>query len=593
MRTKTKSKIPLMTLLFSILLSMFYGVIFSSQILGFFGLYKSPWSTILSVVIGCAAFILYLKTGSKEYFDVYTIDSNRSNWLEIVFFISGSVFFLFLIFLPIVFWPYTPIKNVLNWDVGLYHFTKAVELFKSGSMWDLSIPYGQYPLGYESLFAQGLSLTGNEILFGLIHALTILFLLVALWMVMKRYTRLPGGLLWFCAVTLLFSGKFVQAGNPWHNLIIHIFTVGKNDLFINTAILGAIASSSITRKGLPLATHNLGLAMLSMIILSVKPNGILVVIGIWAISTILTWVNKGVFPYGKREIFLYGLIIFPGLLWVFRNIFVMNRLFSTGLSKLMKWSIANNLGNPYFYKYLPKTFIFVVIVGVFLIGLSLWKKKISWSFSALYMVLFVSFILSPTSGFFGGLDYPTSIRWRFGLALLLLSFICLMMLLEPLWDFIFSIISRERWRLGLISLVIIIFTLISINVFKAFFSIETKRAIILKDQFSEPVGVNGYYSAYDYIQKNIRNSVIQIENGMLYYIYGPGYTNTPIKSGYPLGNSDLVLQSEPDYFLVIRDNWWSKKEDSGSTDLISNLSNSEDWIYLYQDPKAVLFQRNK
>jgi hypothetical protein len=60
-----------------------------------------------------------------------------------------------------------------------------------------------------------------------------------------------------------------------------------------------------------------------------------------------------------------------------------------------------------------------------------------------------------------------------------------------------------------------------------------------------------------------------------------------------LGSPELVPQSIPDYFLIFKDNWWSKKEDPGSIDLISNLSRSEDWIYLYQDPKAALFQRNK
>ena len=166
------------------------------------------------------------------------------------------------------------------------------------------------------------------------------------------------------------------------------------------------------------------------------------------------------------------------------------------------------------------------------------------------------------------------------------------MLLDPLWDILFSIISKDKWRQGFISLAIIVFTVFSINKFKAFFSIEVERAIILKDQFSEPVGVDGYYSAYDYIQKNIRNSVIQIENGLPYYVYGPGYTNTPTKSQYPLGSPELVPQSIPDYFLIFKDNWWGK-DDTSYTKLISNMSNSEDWIYLYQDPKAVLFQRNK
>ena len=51
---------------------------------------------------------------------------------------------------PNINWPNNTLEDRLDWDAGEYHFPKAVELYKTGSVWDFSISYGEYPFGYES-----------------------------------------------------------------------------------------------------------------------------------------------------------------------------------------------------------------------------------------------------------------------------------------------------------------------------------------------------------------------------------------------------------------------------------------------------------
>ena len=116
---------------------------------------------------------------------------------------------------------------------------------------------------------------------------------------------------------------------------------------------------------------------------------------------------------------------------------------------------------------------------------------------------------------------------------------------------------------------------------------------ILEDQFAQSVGVDGYYSAYDYVQRNIRNAVIQVENGLPIYLYGPGFTNTPTKLQYPVGAANLVEQSEPDYFVIFRTRW---QEDPNGVvgefpDYLNVESWMEKWSLIYQDEQGRVYER--
>jgi hypothetical protein len=90
------------------------------------------------------------------------------------------------------------------------------------------------------------------------------------------------------------------------------------------------------------------------------------------------------------------------------------------------------------------------------------------------------------------------------------------------------------------------------------------------------VGVDGYYSAYDYVQKNVRNSTVWVENGLPYYVYGTGYTNT------------VSRENSADYIVVIKTDWFGE----GGVD-IPIYFNPEEWqnhySVVYEDPQGIVF----
>ena len=105
--------------------------------------------------------------------------------------------------------------------------------------------------------------------------------------------------------------------------------------------------------------------------------------------------------------------------------------------------------------------------------------------------------------------------------------------------------------------------------------------IVLRDEFREPVGVDGYHSPYDFVQRNIRNSVVEINGGVFYYMYGPGYTNRPTKGQYPLGRAYMLPQLDPQYYVVI------PHGDAFPTTPEWDAK----WKLIYQDPEGLVFER--
>jgi hypothetical protein len=95
----------------------------------------------------------------NSFFNASKKSSRTNEFLAITLYIGGIILFFLIFFIPLVLWPYSPVNDTLTWDAGLYHFPKAIEMYKSGSAWDLSIAYGDYPFGYESLLGFTLCLT--------------------------------------------------------------------------------------------------------------------------------------------------------------------------------------------------------------------------------------------------------------------------------------------------------------------------------------------------------------------------------------------------------------------------------------------------
>jgi len=103
-----------------------------------------------------------------------------------------------------------------------------------------------------------------------------------------------------------------------------------------------------------------------------------------------------------------------------------------------------------------------------------------------------------------------------------------------------------------------------------------EKVIVLHDEYDHPVGVDGYYSAYDYVQKNVHNSVVIIENGLPFYLYDAGLTNT-------------VTRSRPaDYILYLQTAWTGPR---GYPDMLAGGDWAKTWRLIYEDEEGRVYQR--
>ena len=94
----------------------------------------------------------------------------------------------------------------------------------------------------------------------------------------------------------------------------------------------------------------------------------------------------------------------------------------------------------------------------------------------------------------------------------------------------------------------------------------------------EPVGVDGYYSAYDYVQRNAHDAVVWVENGLPFYTYDAEFSNT------------VSRQQAADYVLGFRTDWWGEGR-TGYPDLIEELQGNVSYETVYEDVQGVVLRK--
>jgi hypothetical protein len=568
-----------------ILLGVLYGCMAAGQILGFTRLYQLPWVIILSLafsIASCWALLKYAKPFLKSVLETGS-GSGAQRWLEWTCYGIGLLLFILLILVPLARWPYSSISTTLNWDAGLYHFPKAIEMVNTGSAWDLSIAYGEYPFGYETLIALAFTLSRNALLFGTVHAVIASFFFLSLWLLACRYIkRISSGVLFFLIsvvmVSYTLSGNI--ASNPWSVFNIQIDMIGKNDLFIGAAVLAFLLFAPIGPKQNQARYSLSGMALTSMIAASIKPNGLLAVLPAWLLLLIYRYLefHKSRLTLKKiSDLLLAALAMLPGFLWAVRNLIAAGHVVSTDSLGIMQWSIINNLSNPFFYRYLPKQLILLMAVVLLALIFTFPLKRIHWSISGAFLVLLASFAITPATAFFLTNQEPTQIAWRFGIALLSFELLCILILLEPVIEKSIQLLSRPKFLPVGISLLVVLFGAWGIKRNINRIAIPPGSDIVLRDQFQNPVGIDGYFSVYDYIQKNVRNSVVWIENGLPFYTYGPGFTNT-------------VTRSRPaDYIAFI--STAGNTPESRYPDRLNTLEWNKTWLLVYEDSQGRVYKR--
>ncbi|MCU0513720.1 MAG: hypothetical protein MUE40_14265, partial [Anaerolineae bacterium] len=210
--------------LYGVLFCLVFALIFTGQVLSFAGHYRLLPVLAGSVLVWLAALWLYFRRApgwpEQAFLPPATPAAPRLDALCMVLAVLAlSSAFL----LRLALFPGSVAGNVIAGDALSYHFVRAVELVRSGTMWDLAIAYGEYPAGYESLVSLGVLLTGTVYPAGLVHALIVLLLALTLALLLRRYTRLPAALALLLATLVLFIPDFFSQS----------LVVGKNDLLLS------------------------------------------------------------------------------------------------------------------------------------------------------------------------------------------------------------------------------------------------------------------------------------------------------------------------------------------------------------------------
>jgi len=221
----------------------------------------------------------------------------------------------------------------------------------------------------------------------------------------------------------------------------------------------------------------------------------------------------------------------------------------------------------------------LVIRGIAVVML-FWCKRMSWTLAATYLILMISFSIGGPTAFAGSTQAPAQISWRFGVNLLAYAFLLLLVFFDPIIDWIYEwILSHLFLQAACITLVI---TICGLVIWQEHGNLKynPNGKLTLRDQFHKNVGAQGYYSAYDYVRKNIRDSIIYVENGLPYYAYGSDFTNS------------VSRQESSDHLVVFQTDWSSSDYDVlGYSDLYETQDWNSNWILVYQDSQGRVYQR--
>ncbi len=583
---------------FVILQSLLVGLLLPAQLLGHMGLYRAVLvlpSIILVTGITARASLRY---GMKFYRTIFPPASlsGRRAWLDTGIGVAAAVVLVLLILMPVARWPFSPISETLDWDAGAYHLPKALELLNSGSVWDFTISYGEYPFGYESLFSTAAMLDRRGYLFGAAHLLAVLYFVATFWFLMRRFGQLPAGISLFFVAALVTAGTFLWGQyTPWFIYRYLVYTIGKNDLFLGATILAVILHAPIGPRPLQRSWFPLGMALATFLSISTKPNGMLTAAPLWVIALIYLWqdmfptqrteadnpehslpLRKKVWPFLRRVAGL-GLIMLPGFLWLGRNFVVQGYAFSPDVTRLQKWSILHNLSNPYFYNYIPIELIEVLLIGAITLLLAFFVKRIHWTIPVVYGILLLVFAYTAQSGFYGSNQVPTEIGWRFSISLITFSVVLPLAWAAPWLNRIYNWLhSRQAYQ--------VVMMIAVIGLCGSFFAefgnvMRTSRSneIVLRDQFRDPVGVDGYHSPYDYIYQNVQNSVVWVENGLNYYAYGRDFTN-------------ITTRSRPAAYVVVLQTAWFGGEPA-YPEMVTLPDWEKNYFIVYEDAEGRVYQR--
>jgi hypothetical protein len=567
---------------FIVLLSVFSGIILTAQILGFLGLYY-PIPVFIVSLFFSVIFGYFLHRYAFPFLENFLSRSDRPSlprWTVLVLQIAALAIFVIVLFLPLLLWPYTGINHELNWDTGFYHLPKAAQMIVSHSSWDLTIPYGEYPYGFESLLAFSLLISSGGYLIGAVHALILLFFTLVLYFLSARYSKLPTPVLFFLSVFIIASYDIIrlESLNPFVIFRVLAFTIGKNDFFLATAMLALILFSPVDPH--QPAYEITGLALTSLLVITTKPNGFLLVAFVWLYALVLYLRAYRRQSIHHLELWIAAIVIqLVGLLWMVRNWVVQGTLFSADSFSLQKLSIFNNLSNPKFLHALGLLPLIIAILALATLLMNLFARPRNFSLFAAFLFLILSFALTPAVLYFGSSDSEAVIFWRLGFYLIAFLVPILFWIFDRPLYFLFT---HTQLHLALavnlmLAGVAILTAVTSCYQNASRLQLDPANTLVLRDQYTHSVGVDGYFSAYDYVRKNVNHSVVWIDNGLPFYLFGENLTNS-------------ITRSQPaDYQVFLQTNWNGR---SGYPPSLDTPDWTSQWKLVYEDSEGRVYQRS-
>ena len=503
----------------------------TGQALAFVGLFRLPLALAVSAVAGYGVFRAYLREGLP----VAPPPRVVFPWLLSWFLGVTGLVALGVSLVPLLAWPVRTHKYQPwgLWDVVYYHLPKAVDLLQKGHMWNLALPYGQYPLGWETWLALLVGLQGNALGLGVLSAWVVGMWAFLMWALLRVKARLPAGLALFVVGVLAVVPHIGWSLAPWHKLGMFLLGVGKNDLAATVLVLFGLLH-------LHPRFHRWGYLLALASAWAVKPWAGVVLLGL-GLAAVLRRPETRLHRLGEMAVALL-----LGNLWLIRNLVLMGRPISPIGEVLQRRALLWHVFRPEFWE-LPR-YQLLFVTGV-VAGFALWAVfRRAWRTPVAVLAwMYAVFLVTPA------VVLPSGVmQWRFALALLSWVWVLLARWGMEVWPWTRAPARRLAWGL---------LTLAGLAVWFSFprvpqmWMYEPRARYIIEDPFLDPVGEGPYRSVFAYIDRNLRNARIEA-SVPFYYLYDPDLTNEGARPGhFPAGMPNAVPQPQPTHRLFCDLRW--------------------------------------
>lgn len=558
------------------LISLIGGLMISAQILGFVGAYHALPVLLLSVVMTCLFAWLYFRRDYGWHARVFSTPRPISSQLHAALIMTALTLLAGVFLLRIALFPTSDAGLLIPADAINYHFVKAYELIRTAGYQDLTLPYGQYPIGYESLASFSLLVTGGWRLFGVLNAGLMLALVLAIYALIRRYSTLPVG------VALLLSALLFAVPDLYSMAL----QVGKNDLTLSLTLLLAVVYAPVGWRRDDRSAHPYALAIMTMISLGTKASGFFLLAAVWLWVLIVWWQAYRQGQAGRTLTLLDFVaciaLMFPGGLWVIRNYALMGAVFSPEISGFFGGSIAANLTHPLL---LSSGYESVLLVGytltlIVLVMVLITRQKMI--LAAILMIMWAAFFVTPLSAFHTTQKTVLHIEWRYVIHAFMLAYVILLTLGQSV---VLRVVKEvERWPLvfGVMGVMGAFGVLVVLDI-PAKLTIPPEQQSLFIDPYTIDADTAEYANVYDFVRREIKQSNVYYDTITRFYLYTPDLTNRFSDGSHPLGNPLSVEQMIPDVMVFgriegIRYSVWKW--------LLSDLN----WRVVYDDGIARVYQ---